>query len=82
MQVCCNGTRVFVQREIMKPFVEEVVKRAKAIAVGDPLLDGTRMGALISKPHMEKVLGFINQAKEQVLLHINSLSFFNKVFNL
>lgn len=67
MQVCCNGTRVFVQKEIMKQFVEEVVKRTKAIAVGDPLLDGTRMGALISKPHMEKVLGFINQAKEQVL---------------
>lgn len=61
----------------MKPFVEEVVKRTKAIAVGDPLQDGTRMGALISKPHMEKVLGFIKQAKEQVLLHINSLHIFN-----
>ncbi|KAK2841156.1 hypothetical protein Q7C36_012735 [Tachysurus vachellii] len=64
-EVCCNGTRVFVQRDIMKQFIEEIVKRTKAIAVGDPLQDGTRMGALISKPHMEKVLGFINQAKEQ-----------------
>lgn len=61
----------------MKQFVEEVVKRTKAIAIGDPLRDGTRMGALISKPHMEKVLGFINQAKEQVLLHINSPRLFN-----
>lgn len=52
----------------MKPFIEEIVKRTKAIAVGDPLQDVTRMGALISKPHLEKVLGFINQAKEQVLL--------------
>lgn len=66
-QVCCNGTRVFVQREIMPQFLEAVVKRTKAIAVGDPLCEGTRMGALISKPHMEKVLGFIKQAKEQVL---------------
>uniref|UniRef100_A0A8C1U618 Aldehyde dehydrogenase 9 family member A1 n=1 Tax=Cyprinus carpio TaxID=7962 RepID=A0A8C1U618_CYPCA len=64
-EVCCNGTRVFVQREIMPQFLEEVVKRTKAIPVGDPMCEATRMGALISKPHMEKVLGFIKQAKEQ-----------------
>uniref|UniRef100_A0A671V3J0 Aldehyde dehydrogenase 9 family, member A1a, tandem duplicate 1 n=1 Tax=Sparus aurata TaxID=8175 RepID=A0A671V3J0_SPAAU len=57
-QVCCNGTRVFVQREILPKFLEEVVKRTKAIAVGDPLLDGTRMGALISKPQLEKALRY------------------------
>lgn len=50
----------------MPQFLEEVVKRTKAIPVGDPLLDGTRMGALISKPHLDKVLGFVNQAKKQV----------------
>ncbi|XP_056133388.1 4-trimethylaminobutyraldehyde dehydrogenase A [Lampris incognitus] len=64
-EVCCNGTRVFVQREIMPEFLEEVVKRTKAIAVGDPLLEDTRMGALISKPHLEKVLGFVSQAKKE-----------------
>lgn len=50
----------------MPQFLEGVVKRTKAISVGNPMLQDTRMGALISKPHMEKVLGFINQAKEQV----------------
>uniref|UniRef100_A0A671KLB2 Aldehyde dehydrogenase family 9 member A1-A n=1 Tax=Sinocyclocheilus anshuiensis TaxID=1608454 RepID=A0A671KLB2_9TELE len=64
-EVCCNGTRVFVQREIMPQFLEEVVKRTKAIPVGDPMCEETRMSALISKPHMEKVLGFIKQAREQ-----------------
>ncbi|XP_040039496.2 4-trimethylaminobutyraldehyde dehydrogenase [Gasterosteus aculeatus] len=64
-QVCCNGTRVYVQREIMPQFLEEVVKRTKAIPVGDPLLDGTRMGALISKPQLEKVLGYVSQAKKE-----------------
>uniref|UniRef100_A0A3Q4HL67 Aldehyde dehydrogenase 9 family member A1 n=1 Tax=Neolamprologus brichardi TaxID=32507 RepID=A0A3Q4HL67_NEOBR len=64
-EVCCNGTRVFVQREIMPQFLEEVVKRTKAIPVGDPLLESTRMGALISKPHLEKVLGFVSQAKKE-----------------
>lgn len=59
---------MFVQREIMPQFLEEVVKRTKVIPVGDPLLDSTRMGALISKPHLEKVLGFVNQAKKEVCL--------------
>ncbi|KAL4634989.1 aldehyde dehydrogenase family 9 member A1-A-like [Arapaima gigas] len=64
-EVCCNGTRVFVQREIMPQFLEEIIKRTKAISIGDPLLEGTRMGALISRPHLERVLGFISQAKKQ-----------------
>lgn len=57
---------MFVQREILPQFVEEVVKRTKAIPIGDPLLESTRMGALISKPQLEKVLGYVSQAKKQV----------------
>ncbi|XP_048832622.1 4-trimethylaminobutyraldehyde dehydrogenase A isoform X1 [Brienomyrus brachyistius] len=64
-EVCCNGTRVFVHKDILPKFLEEVVKRTKAIPLGDPLLDGTRMGALISRPHLDRVLGFINQAKKE-----------------
>ncbi|CAM4591064.1 unnamed protein product [Lepidochelys olivacea] len=64
-EVCCNGTRVFVQREILEAFTKEVVKRTQKIKIGDPLLEDTRMGALISCPHLERVLGFITQAKEQ-----------------
>ena len=57
---------MFVQREIMPQFLEEVVKRTKAIVVGDPLLADTRMGGLISKPQLDKVLGFVAQAKKEV----------------
>uniref|UniRef100_A0A8C6ZTC6 Aldehyde dehydrogenase 9 family member A1 n=1 Tax=Nothoprocta perdicaria TaxID=30464 RepID=A0A8C6ZTC6_NOTPE len=65
-EVCCNGTRVFVQREILDAFTKEVVKRTQKIKVGDPLLEDTRMGALINRPHLDRVQGFIKQAKEQV----------------
>ncbi|XP_063056890.1 4-trimethylaminobutyraldehyde dehydrogenase A [Engraulis encrasicolus] len=64
-QVCCNGTRVYVQREIMPQFLEEVVKRTKAIPVGDPQLQDTRMGALITRPQLDKVLAFVSEAKNQ-----------------
>ncbi|XP_043941337.1 4-trimethylaminobutyraldehyde dehydrogenase-like [Protopterus annectens] len=64
-EVCCNGTRVFVQRDIMDKFVEEVLKVTKTIEMGDPLLETTRMGGLINRPHLEKVLGFVKKAKEE-----------------
>ncbi|KAM9322888.1 4-trimethylaminobutyraldehyde dehydrogenase B [Pholidichthys leucotaenia] len=64
-QVCSNGTRVFVQKEILTGFVEEVVRRTQAIEIGDPLLESTRMGALVSRPHLDKVLSFVEQAKKE-----------------
>lgn len=64
-QVCSNGTRVFVQRQIVPQFLEEVVRRTKAIQIGDPLQEETRMGAVVSKPHLDKVLGYISQAKKE-----------------
>ncbi|XP_054621450.1 4-trimethylaminobutyraldehyde dehydrogenase B [Dunckerocampus dactyliophorus] len=64
-QVCSNGTRVFVQSDILPEFVEEVVKRTQAIEIGDPLLESTRMGPLVSRTHLDKVLTFVDQAKEE-----------------
>ncbi|NXU86473.1 AL9A1 dehydrogenase, partial [Xiphorhynchus elegans] len=67
-EVCCNGTRVFVERKILDTFTKEVVKRTQKIKIGDPLLEDTRMGALINQPHLNRVQGFIKQAKEQLFL--------------
>ncbi|XP_004639930.1 4-trimethylaminobutyraldehyde dehydrogenase [Octodon degus] len=64
-QVCCNGTRVFVQKEILDKFTKEVVKQTQKIKIGDPLLEDTRMGPLINRLHLERVLGFVRSAKEQ-----------------
>lgn len=64
-QVCSNGTRVFVQKDILPEFVKEVVKRTKSIEIGDPLLETTRMGALVSRPHLENVLSYVDKAKKE-----------------
>ncbi|XP_077579661.1 4-trimethylaminobutyraldehyde dehydrogenase B [Stigmatopora nigra] len=64
-QVCSNGTRVFVQKDILQEFVNEVVKKTKAIEIGDPLLESTRMGGLVNRTHLEKVLAFLDQAKKE-----------------
>lgn len=55
-----------MQKDILDQFTEEVVKQTQRIKIGDPLLEDTRMGPLINRPHLERVLGFVKVAKEQV----------------
>lgn len=62
-EVCTNGTRVFVQDAVYDEFLSRLVARTKKMIIGNPMDMQTQVGALISKEHMEKVLGFIEQAK-------------------
>ena len=62
-EVCSNGTRVFVQRQIFDSFLMMLKERTEKIRVGDPADPDTQMGALISKAHMEKVIRFIDSGK-------------------
>ncbi|KAM6948927.1 4-trimethylaminobutyraldehyde dehydrogenase B [Aplochiton taeniatus] len=64
-QVCSNGTRVFVQSQVLPQFLKQVVERTNAIKIGDPLLENTRMGALVNRPHLNRVLGYVEQAKKE-----------------
>lgn len=62
-EVCSNGTRVFVHRNIYNAFLKQLKERTEKIKVGDPTDPDTHLGALISKAHMEKVVGFIDAGK-------------------
>jgi aminomuconate-semialdehyde/2-hydroxymuconate-6-semialdehyde dehydrogenase len=64
-QICLCGSRLLVQDTIYEKFKEALVKKAEAIKIGDPLEAETRHGAAVSKPHMEKVLGYIELAKKE-----------------
>ncbi|TBR42749.1 betaine-aldehyde dehydrogenase [Marinomonas agarivorans] len=63
-EVCTNGTRVFVHEDIMPAFQKELKERTEKMIVGDPQDLNTQVGALISKDHMQKVLGYIDSAKK------------------
>lgn len=58
-EVCSNGTRVFVHRNILDSFVKILKERTEKIKVGDPTDPETQMGALISKAHLDKVMRFV-----------------------
>jgi betaine-aldehyde dehydrogenase len=62
-EVCSNGTRVFVHRSIFDSFLKKLKDRTEKIKVGDPSDPDTQLGALISKAHLEKVMGFIESGK-------------------
>ncbi|WP_238942065.1 aldehyde dehydrogenase family protein [Bacillus sp. REN10] len=64
-QVCSAGSRILVEDSIYDQFVERFVERAKQIKVGPGLDEETEMGPLVSKQHMEKVLGYIEIGKEE-----------------
>ena len=64
-QVCCAGSRVFVQESIYDRFVEEAVKRFNQVKVGLPWEPDTQMGSQISKGQMAKILSYIDIGKEE-----------------
>jgi aminomuconate-semialdehyde/2-hydroxymuconate-6-semialdehyde dehydrogenase len=64
-QICLCGSRILVQRGIYERFKEEFVARCKRHKVGPPKEESSKMGAVVSKSHMEKVLSYIELAKEE-----------------
>lgn len=64
-QVCCAGSRVFVQESIYDRFVKEAVKRFNQVKVGLPWEADTQMGSQINKGQMEKILQYIEIGKAE-----------------
>ncbi|MDI1355435.1 MAG: aldehyde dehydrogenase [bacterium] len=64
-QICLCGSRIFVERKIYDKFRTDFVKKTKALVIGDPLNEKTKIGAVVSKPHMEKILSYLELAKKE-----------------
>ncbi|ETN80184.1 putative betaine-aldehyde dehydrogenase [Necator americanus] len=65
-QVCTNATRVFVQRGILESFTAALLKECdEKLKVGDPLNEDTRVGANINETHLNRILDFVESAKQE-----------------
>lgn len=64
-QVCLCGSRIFVQEGVHDEFVRRFVDTAKALKVGDPLVEGTDQGAIVSKTQLEKVKFYVDLARKE-----------------
>ncbi|HLS30266.1 MAG TPA: aldehyde dehydrogenase [Flavobacteriaceae bacterium] len=58
-QICLCGSRIFVENKIYERFKKDFIAATKKLKVGAPTDPKSNLGALVSKPHFEKVLGYI-----------------------
>jgi len=64
-QVCCAGTRIFVQQDIYDNFVDQLTTFSKAVSWGDPLDPATVMGPVVSKEQFDRVKGYLDTGKKE-----------------
>ena len=63
-QICLCGSRLLVERRIYDEVVAGMIERARALKIGDPLDPATQHGALVSRPHLEKVDAYVRMARD------------------
>jgi aminomuconate-semialdehyde/2-hydroxymuconate-6-semialdehyde dehydrogenase len=64
-QICLCGSRIYIERSIYERFKMAFVEKVKHLRVGDPSDAQSDIGAVVSKPHLEKVLSYVALAKEE-----------------
>ena len=64
-QVCSNGTRVFVHRDIKEEFLKRLAARLGNAVIGDPMDPDTSFGPMVSERQMKIVEGYIAQGKAE-----------------
>lgn len=64
-QICLCGSRIYIQSGIYEKFRDEFVRRTSEMVVGQPNDPKSQMGAIVSKQHYDKILSYIELAKDE-----------------
>ncbi len=64
-EVCCAGSRLFVERGAHDDFVDAFKDRAQKRKLGDPFSPETEQGAQVSQEQFERIMGYINTGKQE-----------------
>jgi aldehyde dehydrogenase (NAD+) len=64
-QVCCAGTRLFVERPIYEEFLERMSEFASGLRVGNSLDPDTQIGPLVSAQQLDRVVGYLGIGPEE-----------------
>lgn len=62
-QVCCAGSRVFLDERIKDEFLERFKEKAGRIKVGDPMDSSTQMGPQVSAEQLSRIKGYVDIAR-------------------
>ena len=64
-QVCCAGSRIFVQEGIYDKFVSELKEKFEAVVVGDALDENVQMGAQVNESQVNKILEAVEVGRKE-----------------
>ena len=64
-EICLCGSRIFIERPIYEKFKTAFIAKASELHPGDPQDEATRLGAIASKQHKEKILSYIKLAQQE-----------------
>ena len=64
-QICSNGTRVFVQKELKEAFLQRLAERLDRALIGDPFDEAVTFGPLVSAEQRDIVLSFIETGRKE-----------------
>ena len=64
-EVCCAGSRLFLEKKIHDEFLGKLSDRASRLCVGNPEDPNTQMGAQVSKEQFDKILHYIETGKQE-----------------
>ncbi|HET9851683.1 MAG TPA: aldehyde dehydrogenase [Candidatus Limnocylindrales bacterium] len=62
---CSQGSRLIVHRTVQEELVARLADGLAAWTVGDPMDPATKIGPMIEKPHLEKVMGYIDRGRAE-----------------
>ena len=63
-QICLCGSRIFVEASMYQKFKIDFIAAVSKLKVGNPFDTSTDIGALVSRPHLEKVKTYIDNAAQ------------------
>jgi aldehyde dehydrogenase (NAD+) len=62
-QVCCAGSRLFIDARVKDEFLDRFKERAGRVKVGDPMDKETQMGPQVSEEQLNRIKGYVDIAK-------------------
>jgi acyl-CoA reductase-like NAD-dependent aldehyde dehydrogenase len=63
-QSCGSTSRLLLHESMVREFVPRLLEQIETIRVGDPLVEATEMGSMVSRVQYDKVMTYIQSAKE------------------
>lgn len=64
-QVCCAGSRLFVEEKVKDEFLGRLKEKASRINVGDPMDKATHMGPQVSAEQLSRIKSYVDVAQKE-----------------